>query len=112
MPNAFDPTEARAHLAGMIDDLGRIAASSSPLLYLSALDSVRSIAAASGADLLADVLGRLESDLHGAFRDNSMRQAIDAYQEWIDIALEAAQQDTAMREALFAAMAVRRGVNY
>ena len=48
---------------------------------LDALDSVRSVAVASGADLLADVLGRLESDLFGAFQDNSMRQAVDAYQE-------------------------------
>ena len=112
MPTAFNPDEARAHLAAMIDDLGRIASSASPLLYLEALDSVRSVAVASGADLLADVLGRLESDLFGAFQDNSMQQAIAAYQEWIDIALGAAQKDAAMREALFAAMAVRRGVNY
>ena len=110
-PSDFQ-AEARAQLARMIEDLGQIAASSSPLLYLDALDSVRSVAVASGADLLADVLGRLESDLFGAFQDNSMRQAIDAYQEWIDLALDAAQQDAAMREALFAAMAVRRGVNY
>lgn len=112
MPNAFDPTEARAHLATMIDDLGRIAANTSPLLYLEALDSVRSVAVASGADLLADVLGRLESDLHGAFQTGAIAPAVAAYQEWIDVALDAAQQDLAMREALFAAMAVRRGVNY
>ena len=112
MPTAFNPDEARAHLAGMIDDLGRIASSASPLLYLEALDSVRSVAVASGADLLADVLGRLESDLHGAFQADAIAPAVAAYQEWIDLALGAAQQDLAMREALFAFMAVRRGVNY
>ena len=110
---ATDPySAARAQLAQMIDDLNRIAASNSPLLYLDALDSVRSVAAASGADLLADVLGRLESDLHGAFQPGAMAYAVDAYREWIDLALDATQQDVAMREALFAAMAVRRGVNY
>ena len=101
--------QSRLELARMIDDLGRIAVNDSPVMYLDALDSIRAVAVEHGANLLADVLGRLESDLHGAFQHNAAKSAVESYREWIDLALGAAQQDRAMREALFAAMAVRRG---
>lgn len=105
--------QARAQLARMIDDLSRVAMNDGPVLYLHALDSIRRTALESGVGVLADVIGRLESDLHGAATPAAMRQSVASYREWMDVALDAigcAQgQDAATRDALFAAMAVRRG---
>ena len=101
--------QARAELARMIDDLGHLAMESGPILYLNALDDIRRTAVQSGVGVLADIIGRLESDLHGAATQNAMMQSVEAYREWMDVALGAVGQDSATREAVFAAMAVRRG---
>ena len=101
--------QARAELARMIDDLGQLAMEAGPVLYLNALDDIRRAAMQSGLGVLADIIGRLESDLHGVPTRTAMTESVEAYREWMDVALGAMGQDSATREAVFAAMAVRRG---